>query len=174
MKQGDDVTQIKVSGSPVGIIALKAALADMAEEYADKPDREVVEELLIRLSKKNYIPEKVRENYAKAFLREFKKFKGKHCEEETPEGLQIKVLGQGCVQCDRLERDLMEVMAGMDLAADLEHIRDIKEIGKYGVMGMPALIINGKVMSVGSVPPKNKLKEWLKEAEGQRRKPKGG
>jgi len=31
-------------------------------------------------------------------------------------------------------------------------------------MGMPALIINGKVKSVGRVPPKNKLIEWLKEA----------
>ncbi|MBW1782998.1 MAG: thioredoxin family protein [Deltaproteobacteria bacterium] len=77
----------------------------------------------------------------------------------------IKVLGQGCVECDRLERDLMEVMAEMGLAADLEHVRDIKEIGKYGVMGMPALIINGKVMSVGRVPPKAKLEAWLKEVK---------
>ena len=44
--------------------------------------------------------------------------------------MEIKVLGQGCVQCDRLEKDLMEVMAEIDLAADLEHVREIKEIGK--------------------------------------------
>jgi hypothetical protein len=31
-------------------------------------------------------------------------------------------------------------------------------------MGMPALIINGQVKAVGSVPPPNKLKEWLLEA----------
>jgi hypothetical protein len=31
-------------------------------------------------------------------------------------------------------------------------------------MGTPGLIINGKVKAVGSVPPKNKLKEWLLEA----------
>jgi protein-disulfide isomerase len=55
----------------------------------------------------------------------------------------------------------MDVMAEINLSADLEHIRDIKEIGTYGVMGMPALILNGKVMSVGRVPPKAKLKEWL-------------
>ena len=28
----------------------------------------------------------------------------------------------------------------------------------------PALIINGKVMAVGSVPSKKKLIEWLKQA----------
>ena len=55
-------------------------------------------------------------------------------------------------------------MAEINLIADIEHLRGIKEIGKYGVMGSPALLINGKVKSVGKVPPKNKLKEWLTEA----------
>jgi len=51
----------------------------------------------------------------------------------------------------------------MNLPADFEHVTDIKEIGKYGVMGMPVLIINGKVMSAGRVPTKGKIKEWLSE-----------
>jgi len=161
-----DVVQIKVDGQAVGIMGLKTAMEAMAEDYAERPDDEAEAELLKRLYKKNYIPNRVKENYAKAFLREFKKFLGKPYEQEVSGGVEIKVLGQGCVQCDRLERDLMEVMAEIDLAADLEHVREIKEIGKYGVMGMPALLINGKVMSVGRVPPKAKLKEWLEEAQG--------
>jgi len=40
---------------------------------------------------------------------------------------------------------------------------EIKEVGNCGMMGTPALIMNGKVKSVGAVPPKNKLIEWLKE-----------
>jgi glutaredoxin len=159
----DDVTQIRVGNSPVGIMGLKTAMETMAKKYADKQDDEAEAELLKRLSKKNYIPNRAKENYAKAFLCEFKKFLGKPYEEEVSGDVEIKVLGQGCVQCDKLERDLMEVMAEIDLPADLEHVREIKEIGKYGVMGMPALIINGKVMSVGTVPPKTKLKEWLGE-----------
>ena len=165
----EDVVQIKVDGQAVGIMGLKTAMEEMAEDYAERPDDEAKAELLRRLSKKNYIPSRVKESYAKAFLREFKKFLGKPYEEEVSGGVEIKVLGQGCVQCDRLERDLMEVMAEIDLAADLEHVREIKEIGKYGVMGMPALLINNKVMSVGRVPPKAKLKEWLEEAQGLRR-----
>ena len=162
----EDVDQIKVDGQTVGIMGLKRAMEAMAKKYADKPDDAVGTELLKRLSKKNYIPNRVKENYTRAFLREFKKFLGKPYEQEVSGAVEIKVLGQGCVQCDRLERDLMEVMAEIDLAADLEHVRDIMEIGKYGVMGMPALIINGKVMSVGRVPPKTKLKEWLEETQG--------
>ena len=165
----DDIAQIRVGNSPVGIMGLKTVMDEIAEEYGEWPDQEVMEELLNRLGKRNYIPEKAKENYGKSFLREFKKFLGKPYEQEVSGGVEIKVLGQGCVQCDRLERDLMEVMAEIDLAADLEHVREIKEIGKYGVMGMPALIINGKVLSVGRVPPKAKLKEWLEEAQGLRR-----
>jgi hypothetical protein len=48
--------------------------------------------------------------------------------------------------------------------ADIEHIRDFKEIGRYGVMGIPALIINGKVISVGKIPTKRQLAEWLTDA----------
>ena len=165
----DDIAQIRVGNSPVGIMGLKTVMDEIAEEYGEWPDQEVMEELLNRLGKRNYIPEKAKENYGKSFLREFKKLLGKPYEQEVSGGVEIKVLGQGCVQCDRLERDLMEVMAEIDLAADLEHVRDIKEIGKYGVMGMPALVINGKVLSVGRVPSKAKLKEWLEEAQGLRR-----
>ena len=161
----EDVVQIRVNNQSVGIMGLKAAMENIAEEYAEKPDDEVGAELLKRLSKKNYIPDSVKPDYSKAFLGEFKKFLGKPYEEEAPEGIQIKVLGPGCAQCDGLEQNLMAVLAENDLIADIEHVRDVKEIGKYGVMGTPALIVNGKVKAVGSVPPKNKLVDWLKEAQ---------
>jgi len=161
----DDVTKIKVENFTVGIIGLKRVMEEMAEDFGEKPDEEVQTELLNRIRKKNYISGRAKDNYAKALLREFKKFLGKPHVEETPEGIQIKVLGPGCAQCDRLEQELMAVMAEMNLMADLEHVRDPKEIGKHGVMGTPALIINGVVKSVGTVPARNKLMEWLKEAQ---------
>jgi small redox-active disulfide protein 2 len=161
----DEVTQIRVGNSAVGIIGLKSVMEDMAQAYMERPDPEVEAELLHRLSKRNYFPDRVRGEYGKSFLREFKKFMGKPFEEETLEGIQIKVLGPGCVQCDRLEKDLMQVMAETGIMANIEHVRDIKEIGRYGVMGTPALLINGRVKSVGKVPLKSKMIEWLKEAE---------
>jgi small redox-active disulfide protein 2 len=169
----NDVMQIRVGNSAVGIIGLKAVMEEMAEAYADRADTEAEAELLQRLSKRNYIPDKIRREYGKAFLREFKKFLGKPFEEETPEGLQIKVLGPGCVQCDRLEQELMQVMSETGIVADIEHVRDIKDIGRYGVMGTPALIINGQVKSVGKVPLKSKMIEWLKEAQAAARKRRG-
>jgi len=163
----DDVTQIRVGDSPIGIMGLKTVLEDMAEEFEDRPDSELREELLNRLGKRNYIPETAREDYEKAFLR---KFLGKPYEEEASDGVEIKVLGPGCVQCDRLEQELMQVMAETEIMADIEHVRDIKEIGRYGVMGTPALLINGQVKSVGKVPTRSQLKAWLTEAKGVRLK----
>lgn len=165
----DDVTQIRVGNSSVGIMGLKTVLEEMSGGYADKPDKEVMEVLLNLLGERNYIPSKVKEDYGRAFLLEFRKFLGKPCEDTVPEGLEIKVLGPGCAQCDRLERELKNIMAETGMVADIEHVRDIKEIGKYGVMGTPALVINRQVKSVGSVPPKAKIVAWLKDAEKERK-----
>lgn len=162
----DDVVQIRVGNNIVGILGFKRTLAEITPEHIDKSDVEIGHELFKRLSKKNYIPESRREEYSKALLREFKKHLGLPFEEGSNKGLEIKVLGQGCLQCNRLEMDVMSVLAEFNVVADIEHIRDIKEIGKYGVLGLPALIINGKVKCVGNVPPRNQLKAWLIDAKG--------
>jgi len=159
----DDIVQIKIDQHSVGIMGLNKVLEEMRLAYAERPDDEVTTELLSRLSKTNYIPNSAKERYGRAFLREFKRLLGKPHDEEIPEGLVIKVLGPGCNQCDRLEREVMEVLSEMNLSADVEHVRDIKEIGSYGIMGSPGLIINGKVVSVGKVPTKAKLKGWFSE-----------
>lgn len=161
----NDVRQIKVGKHTIGIIGLQNTLEDVAKDFVEKPDTEIIDELLKRLTKKNYIPGHIQEEYGRAFLREFNKFLGRPYEEELSEGLEIKILGPGCTRCDMLESELKEVMTEMNLAANIEHITDIKEIGKYGVMGTPALLINGEVKCVGSVPPRSKLVAWLKEAQ---------
>ncbi|MBW2564662.1 MAG: thioredoxin family protein, partial [Deltaproteobacteria bacterium] len=128
-----DVRQIKVGKHTVGIIGLKSIIEEVANDFAERQETEIIDELLKRLSVKNYIPGNIREEYGKAFIREFNKFVGRPYEEEIFEGLEVKVLGQGCTQCDKLEQELMHVMAEYEFIADIEHVRDIKEIGKYGV-----------------------------------------
>jgi small redox-active disulfide protein 2 len=160
----DEVTQIKIGKDRIGIIGLKLVLAEVAESSAAQTDEEIRTELLKKLDKRNYIPEPSKEEYGKAFLREFKKFTGRPVENSDSDGLEIKVLGPGCTRCNQLEQDLMAVMAEMNLPADIEHVTDISEISSYGVMSTPALIINGEIKAVGSVPPKVKLKNWLRKA----------
>ena len=160
----DDLLQINIAGRPIGIIGFKAVFEELAPTLAQSSDDVLAQELVTRLSMKNYIPEKVKAEYGKALVREFRRQLGQPIQEEKPVGLVIKVLGQGCNNCRELTQRIMDVMSELNLAADLEHVTDIKAIAQYGVLGSPALIINGKVMSVGSVPSKKKLIEWLKQA----------
>ncbi len=156
-----EVTQIKIGKHKVGFVGLEEVFKDIAELYAEQPDDVVAEELLIRLSKKNYISDKVQKEYGRAFVREFRKFLGQPVGDESPEGLEIKVLGAGCVLCNSLENEVMEVLSEIGLSADLEHVRDVEQIAKYSVKGTPALIINGKVMCSGRIPSKNMIRKWL-------------
>ena len=160
-----DVSQVRVGEFTAGIIGLKSVVKEMAGEWAEKPDAQIAAELVKRLSVKNYIPESANVSYGMAFLREFKKFIGKPYKEEAPDGLEIKILGPGCENCDRLEREVIEAVSELDLPAGIDHIRDIKEIGSYGVMGSPALLINGKVKAVGRVPMRSEIRKWLLEAK---------
>ena len=53
----------------------------------------------------------------------------------------------------------------MGLAANVEHVTDVREIVRYGVMGSPALVISGRVVSVGQVPERGKIKSGLRKLD---------
>jgi quercetin dioxygenase-like cupin family protein len=146
-----------------GIVGLKHALEALGETHAKQADGAVAEELIHRLSKNNYIPDEVHEKYGRAFVREFRKYLGQPFTEEKSDLLEIKVLGEGCAVCDGLENQIMEVLAEIGLAADLEHVRNADRIAEYKVKTTPALIINGKLMGSGGVPSNRDIHNWLKE-----------
>jgi hypothetical protein len=159
-----DITRINVGNFSVSIIGIKQLMDEMAGTHADKPDEEVRSFMLDRLGKDNYIPAKAKEDYGRAFLREFRKALGQPYTDDAPRGLDVKVLGAGCSQCHQLTQMIMEVLTELELPAGVDHVMDIKEIARYGIMGSPALLINGKAVAVGSVPPRERIKKWLLEA----------
>ena len=158
------VTQIRVKGNLIGIVGLQEVMESMKPDYSEQNDEVIGEEMISRLAAHNYIPDSARGNYAQALVREFRKFLGQPVEEEPLSGLEVLILGPGCAQCSRLETDVRDVMAEMNALGALIHVTDVREIGKYGVMGTPALVINKKVVSVGSTPEKKKIRQWLEEA----------
>ncbi|MCG8632338.1 MAG: thioredoxin family protein [Desulfobacterales bacterium] len=99
-----------------------------------------------------------------ALLREYKKYIGVKTEDEPVDGIDIKVLGRGCPTCDHLVRELMAVIEETGIDAGLEHVRDQQEISRYVVMGLPAIVINGKVADTGPSMSRARLKELLTKA----------
>ncbi len=159
----EDHSLIKIKGAKTGIIGLKQALQEAYEKHGTSfSEEELGQELLAKLKKKNYIPDGTEQDHAQAFVREYKKLVGLPVQEERS-GLEIKVFGPGCARCDQLEQTIYQVLSELNLAGEVEHVRDTKEIAKAGIMGTPGLMINGEVVAVGKVPSKDKLKSMLQQ-----------
>ena len=161
----NEVTQIRVKGNLVGIVGLKSVIAAMAPDFSRNSDEAIGAEMIKRLGGKNYIPASAKPLYARALVREFRMFLGQPVEEEETGGvLRVIILGPGCANCSSLENDVRNVLSEMNAPGEMVHVTDPREIAKYGVMGVPALVINQKVASVGTTPDKKKIRQWLEEA----------
>ncbi|MEM5786484.1 MAG: thioredoxin family protein [Syntrophobacteraceae bacterium] len=159
-----DVSSIRVGNHRVSVIGMKEAIAGFADEFSGRADEEVGEVMLHELEKKNYIPASARDQYRKTFAREFRKALGQPYSEPASEGLDIKIFGAGCDQCNRLEQLVMEILVELNFPATVEHVTDAREFPRHGVLAVPALHIAGRQAWVGSVPPKDKLISLIRAA----------
>jgi hypothetical protein len=160
-----DYRLVLVGNTQVGLIGLKEIFEELKNQR-EKPEPELKQLLIKGVGKKNYIPSSVRLEYEKALFREFRKFWGEKVEEERSGFLEIAVLGPGCYSCNKLEQDVMAVLSETGIQAALNHISDPKLMAQYGILPTPALIINGKVKSKGTIPSKSIIKKWLEEERG--------
>jgi len=78
--------------------------------------------------------------------------------------MKIEILGAGCQKCHALEELARALIGELTLAAEVEHVSDIKRIMGYGVLSTPALVIDGAVKCAGRVPGREELKRWLEGA----------
>ena len=77
--------------------------------------------------------------------------------------MKIEVLGPGCMNCQKLERDVQNALAELNINAEVVKVTDIKKFSSYGILMTPGLVINGKVYSSGKTPVVTTLKRWLEE-----------
>lgn len=74
---------------------------------------------------------------------------------------EIKVLGTGCPNCNRLEERTKQAVDTLDLDATITKVTDIREIMSFGVMTTPALVVDGKVVLAGHVPLERDIRQLL-------------
>ena len=63
----------------------------------------------------------------------------------------VKVLGAGCRSCHEQYENAKEAVRALGLSAEVEYVTDLEKVMGYGVMSMPAIVVNEKVVSMGKV-----------------------
>jgi len=76
--------------------------------------------------------------------------------------MKIEVLGTGCPKCRKLAETVEQIAREANIPIDLRKVTDIQEIIGYGVAMTPALVVDGKVKSMGNIPSKEQLLDYLK------------
>ena len=77
--------------------------------------------------------------------------------------MNIKILGIGCSNCKKLEANTEQALKELKLEAQVEKITDMEKIMSYGIMSLPAIVADDKVISYGKVPTAEEIKKLLTE-----------
>lgn len=75
--------------------------------------------------------------------------------------MKIQIAGPGCPRCEVTERNVFNACAELNLAADISHVRDVKQFAALGVVLTPTVLVDGKVVVSGRVPTVAELKHIL-------------
>ena len=75
----------------------------------------------------------------------------------------VKVLGAGCKSCHELYENAQAAVKALGLPIEVEYITDMEKVMAYGVMRMPALVVNEQVVSMGQVLKAAEVEELLRK-----------
>ena len=78
--------------------------------------------------------------------------------------MNIKILGPGCVRCQKLEKTTREVVEELGIDASVEEVKDINEIIAYSILTTPGLVLNEQLVCSGWVPTKAEISQFITTA----------
>ena len=76
--------------------------------------------------------------------------------------MEIKVLGTGCATCKALYATVQEAVAELGLDTEVVKEEDIQKIVELGVLSLPGLVVDGKVVAQGRKLNVAQVKELLR------------
>ena len=86
------------------------------------------------------------------------------CCPEAEDGICcVKVLGAGCKSCHEMYENAKKAVETLGLPLEVEYATDMQKVMEYGVMSMPALVVNEKVASMGKVLKTAEVEKILRE-----------
>ncbi len=155
---------LKIGNTSVGLVGLEGALSSLRKRAGTQqiPPEEAAIELLKAVKQKNYIPARAEPEYLEALEKYWTRHLDENGEQEG-DNRQIRILGPGCISCNRLEEMVISILSEHGLPADIEHVKDLDEIWRYGVIQTPALVIGNRVLCSGRLPTRAAVEAWIRE-----------
>ena len=80
--------------------------------------------------------------------------------------MNIKILGGRCASCKKLYANTKKAVAETGINAEVEYITDMQKIMEYGIMKMPALVVNEQVVTMGKVLKPAEIVKILEKVSG--------
>jgi len=71
--------------------------------------------------------------------------------------MRIELLGDNCSRCRRLQENIERVLQGGRIASRLERVEEPRRFAEYGLLALPAIAVDGRVLSAGSLPNSREL-----------------
>ena len=78
----------------------------------------------------------------------------------------VKVLGAGCKACHEQFENAKAAVKAMGLDVEVEYITDMEKVMAYGVMSMPAIVVNEQVVAAGRVLSAGDVEKLLRRLGG--------
>jgi len=78
---------------------------------------------------------------------------------------KIEILGAGCGRCRMLEETVRQAVESMGLDCEVVKSTDPMKFIDYNITAIPALVVNGRLLTAGRVPNLAEMEKLLGEAK---------
>ncbi len=77
--------------------------------------------------------------------------------------MKIEILGTGCSKCKQLAANVEAAVIELNIQAEIVKVADMDKITGYGIMMVPAVVIDGTIVSSGKLLDKGEIKKILRK-----------
>ena len=78
---------------------------------------------------------------------------------------KVQVLGTGCTRCRNLMKNAETAAAERQAGDSVEKVDDIMQVLEFNPLALPALAIDGKVVTVGTLPSPTEIKQLIEQSQ---------
>lgn len=79
--------------------------------------------------------------------------------------MHVKILGPVTKQTILLMQNTAHALKRLKVKADFEQVSEFRKVAAYGVLAIPALVIDEKIISVGSVLSVDEVMNLIKQLQ---------